>query len=1218
MRHELRYLTLFAAALAGACGVDLPIPSGAVVTCTTSAECPEGSACVVDLGVCASAGRPCVEAVGGDLRSAANGNACTTASGSAGTCRNGSCTVCGDAVVDPGEACDDGNTVNDDACLADCTANTCGDGFLNPGVEECDDGNGVDTDACLTTCRANVCGDLIINVGVETCEDGNDDDNDGCGRCVLTTWAVTETVGYGPWGGDLATVDFGNIGDIAIDPAGNIYVSDTFTDVIWRVEAGSRRARIYAGRTPVADDENQPAMRARFSTPSGLAVDRLGNLFVADRFNRRIVRIDYRTQLVNRVAGNYACFSGNCGDGGPALDAGMGEPLDVTVDGDGGLYVTDGLLTTGAESGRLRYVHPDGNIYGSRGVTSPAGVAAFADNSVYYTETGFSPSRHLLTSWTPSAGFALRAGDTACATPTSSCGDGAAGGARFNYPVSIATTSDGATVFIADRNNNKIRRYRASAVSTIAGTGASCTGDCDTAANAVTVGVDSPSAVAIGPDGAVYFAESARRLKRLVPEGATYRLETVGGSRLAEPVYSRTAATASAFVESRALAAADDGTWFVAESPSRRLYRIDPDGLIYRLSGDAAPCGDLSKACGDGQRADSVSVLYADNSGLASDPVGNLYFIDGPTGRLRRIDRATNILSTVAGNGTPCATSTAPCGDGGPAQSASFSGPSDLYATADGSVYVADGAGFRIRRVDPAGNIGTVLGTGVACAGPASCGDGGAVSGATLQGPRAILVTPAGDLYVLDGDSGNTTLRRVAAGATTIERLFPAANLAGSGGLAFDPVAQSLLVAFDGEVRRFAVGGAVSSFAGVTDGVGCTGASEGVSATAWCIGAVVDVARAGNGDVFLANYDGGVFRVSASGILSTALGRVDPFGTGAFDAGNLTRPRQLVRAPLSAGADTWWVANGVNVAAVDNARQRIDALAGYAFGPTVDGTSARYRAPFANASGLALDAQASPPRLYVADAAENLVYRIDLANPADSRTWTVSRYAGDGLVGQDDGARLTSSFDQPTGLAFDAGDGTLYVADRGNHVIRAITDAGVTTVAGVVDVGLADFDVVSGVPIASAHFFLPEGVMVEARADGPANLLVADTGNHQVRRVDRVAGRVFVVAGDGTPAIAGSGTARFAGITSPRSLATDSFGNLFIASGFTVRQVFAGADGIATGDDELTTIYGNSRIDAPMSATSCLSGIGVEPGDAELSLVDVCAGFYVRLGRTAR
>lgn len=1203
-----------------ACGVDLPVPSGTVVTCRTSAECPAGTGCIVNLGVCSSASRACTEVVGNDLRSAPNGNACTTESGAAGTCRIGICTVCGDGVVAPGEECDDGNGSNDDACLADCSANTCGDGFVNAGVEECDDANGIDTDPCLTTCVANVCGDRIINVGVETCEDGNDDDNDGCGQCVLTTWSVGQTVGWGPSAGDLAAVDFGTISGLAVDPAGNIYISDSLNDVIWRVEASSRRVRIYAGRTPVTDDEGQPAMLARFQTPSGLAVDRLGNLYVADRFRRRIVRIDYRTQLLERVAGGYLCDSGTCGDGGPALDAGMDEPTDVSIDEDGGLYVVDGSLSQSPFLGRVRYINPQGVITSWRNINGPTAIAAYAPASAYFTEINpLSPNLHLLNRWTPPAAHVTLAGDAACASATTSCGDGPAAGARFNRPVGLAVTADG-SVLIADRDNRKIRRYRAGNVSTIAGTGAACAGDCDAADDATQIGIGAPSAIALGPGGVIYFVENSRRVKRLTPRDGGYRLDTVGGSRIINPVYSGTAATASTFQEGRLVAAADDGTLFVGEGGTRRLYRVDTDGLIYRLSGDALPCT-APGVCGDGERADRVFVMYRDDSGLAADPAGNLYFVDGPTGAVRRIDRADNRLSTLTGGASACAPATNPCGDGGPALSATFDTPSDLFATADGSVYVADAGTFRVRRIDPSGNIATVVGTGVACAGPAACGDGGPLASATLQGPRAIAVAPGGDLYILDGDGTSTTLRRLAQGGSSVERLFASESFNGSMGLAYEPSPPSLLVGFDGEIKRYTLGGGASSFAGVTDGAGCFGGAEGVSAANWCLGMVNDVARAGTGDVFFADYDSSVFRIDAAGVISTAIGRTDPLGTGAFYAANLQRPRQLVRAPSSAGADTWWVANGSNVSAIDEMRDRIDAVAGYgshgSFTSTADGTSARYRDAFAEAAGVALDAGASPARLYVSDAGENVIYRIDLVDPTDSRTWPVVRYAGTGTAGRVDAARLASTFDQPMGLAFDDVTGVLYVADRGNHLIRAISPTGVTTVAGIPGIGLQDFDVVGGIPLDEAHLQFPEGVLLEPRLGGEPNLLVADTGNHQVRRIDRVAELVFVVAGDGAPGLAGSGTARFVSITFPRSLARDSFGNLFIATGFTVRQVFAGADGIATGDDNLTTIYGNSRIDPPMSATSCLSGIAIMPGDAALNIVDVCAGYYVRLERTA-
>jgi cysteine-rich repeat protein len=86
---------------------------------------------------------------------------------------------CGDAIVGPGEACDDGNQSNDDACTDACAVPTCGDGKPAPG-EECDDGNADDTDACLSTCLTAACGDTKVQAGVEECDDGNAVDTDEC------------------------------------------------------------------------------------------------------------------------------------------------------------------------------------------------------------------------------------------------------------------------------------------------------------------------------------------------------------------------------------------------------------------------------------------------------------------------------------------------------------------------------------------------------------------------------------------------------------------------------------------------------------------------------------------------------------------------------------------------------------------------------------------------------------------------------------------------------------------------------------------------------------------------------------------------------------------------------------------------------------------------------------------------------------------------------
>ncbi|MCK6549504.1 Ig-like domain-containing protein [Myxococcota bacterium] len=94
-------------------------------------------------------------------------------------CR-GDCTVerCGDGAFDAGEACDDGNAGVGDGCRADCTAESCGDGVLDP-VESCDDGNGLGGDGCDASCGVEICGNGRLDTG-EDCDDANGAYGDGC------------------------------------------------------------------------------------------------------------------------------------------------------------------------------------------------------------------------------------------------------------------------------------------------------------------------------------------------------------------------------------------------------------------------------------------------------------------------------------------------------------------------------------------------------------------------------------------------------------------------------------------------------------------------------------------------------------------------------------------------------------------------------------------------------------------------------------------------------------------------------------------------------------------------------------------------------------------------------------------------------------------------------------------------------------------------------
>ncbi|AKT39086.1 DUF4215 domain-containing protein [Chondromyces crocatus] len=93
---------------------------------------------------------------------------------------------CGDGIANGPEQCDDGNASNTDGCLNTCMLAACGDGFVQAGVEQCDDGNQNNNDACLNTCVTASCGDGVVQAGVEQCDDGNQNNSDACLNTCVT------------------------------------------------------------------------------------------------------------------------------------------------------------------------------------------------------------------------------------------------------------------------------------------------------------------------------------------------------------------------------------------------------------------------------------------------------------------------------------------------------------------------------------------------------------------------------------------------------------------------------------------------------------------------------------------------------------------------------------------------------------------------------------------------------------------------------------------------------------------------------------------------------------------------------------------------------------------------------------------------------------------------------------------------------------------------
>ena len=165
----------------------------------------------------------------------------------------------------------------------------------------------------------------------------------------------------------------------------------------------------------------------------------------------------------------------------------------------------------------------------------------------------------------------------------------------------------------------------------------------------------------------------------------------------------------------------------------------------------------IDTIAGGGPLADLI-----DPYGVAVDDAGNIYYVDFWDHRVLRIDPSGGIPTIVAGTGPGEGAGGAGGygGDGGPAVEAQLYGPRGVAVDSSGNLYIADSANHRIRRVDPAGTITTVAGTGS----KGFSGDGGPAVQAQLDDPSGVAVDPAGNLYIADNE--NNRIRKVDASGT--------------------------------------------------------------------------------------------------------------------------------------------------------------------------------------------------------------------------------------------------------------------------------------------------------------------------------------------------------------------------------------------------------------------------------------------------------------------
>jgi uncharacterized protein (TIGR03437 family) len=542
---------------------------------------------------------------------------------------------------------------------------------------------------------------------------------------VITTIAGTGTPGDTGDGGPATAAEVNYVGGIAIDSQGNLYFSED--------QARIRRIAADGTISSIAADNNA----------AGLAVDAQDQLYIAEPSNAR-VRLIAKDGTISTFAGTGT--PGYSGEGGPAVQAQLNQPVDLAFDAAGNLYLADGQrvakidthgvltriagdpsLPVGIPSQdevpatqssltafsvatdplgdvfvatpRVRRITPDGIIHAFAGIENlnsqpfteacgdalnatvrAAGMKADASGDVFFI--------NLLAARLQEATPAGKISTVAGAGPNLFTGDGgAASAATFASPNAITFDKQG-NLYVADTNNNRIRRIDTSGVvATVAGDGGPVYNQDPACSPDQPSFLRHPQGVAVDAAGDIFIADTGKnRVLKIAPDGTQ---STIGGQ----------------FSAPQGVLVDGAGNIFVTDTGNSSLREVSPNGAVTTVWTNGAM------------------------GSMAVDAAGDLFFSAGTS--VERISSASGAISPVAGTGE-YSFSAAPGGVSGVQEVAEASA---VALDAAGSIYVADEGKGVIARVS------------IHCA---LAVDGGA----TLRQPAGLSFDAKGNLYISDAAEG--------------------------------------------------------------------------------------------------------------------------------------------------------------------------------------------------------------------------------------------------------------------------------------------------------------------------------------------------------------------------------------------------------------------------------------------------------------------------------
>jgi uncharacterized protein (TIGR03437 family) len=309
--------------------------------------------------------------------------------------------------------------------------------------------------------------------------------------------------------------------------------------------------------------------------------------------------------------------------------------------------------------------------------------------------------------------------------------NGPAPSAQLDFPAGVVVDSAG-NLYIADSDNNRVRKVANGVITTVAGNGLLGFGSCDNGP-ATSAKLSGPAGVSVDSALNLYIADESNNCVRKVSNGVITALAG-GGSLLGD----NGPATDAQLNGPSGVAVDSSGNLYIADLGNNRVRKV-ANGVITTVAGNG------TRGFG-GDNGPAISAQLAGPVGVAVDSAGNLYIAEAGNNRIRKV--SNGVITTVAGSGATYGFS----GDYGPATAAQLNGPHGVAVDPAGNLYISDTGNDRIRKVSN-GVISTVAGDGT----EGFDGDNGPATSAQLAFPSGVAVDSAGNVYI--ADAGNNRIR---------------------------------------------------------------------------------------------------------------------------------------------------------------------------------------------------------------------------------------------------------------------------------------------------------------------------------------------------------------------------------------------------------------------------------------------------------------------------